>query len=241
VISVAKPGRLPPHEERVFLDGDLDYRDRQHRAIWRRLRNRRDEIAEIRADIASQAQIQVMPPVEITTDAWISQHPGEYIHAGSGAIPVGRAMQIGVRVSGASALLADGLELRQILLHQFSHCFWASRQLVGMGLPTARYVGFWMDCGMFGDDSIDDMHLDSPEDWFGEGDAEMFTWRAWDLFPNGDVSVRKWVNAGLPSGRTPPFCPHADVLLDEEIVEHCRHLNSRDLPRPSFPRSNRRR
>jgi hypothetical protein len=241
VISIARPGRLPPSEGRVFLDGDVDARDRRHRSIWPQLRDRRDEIAEIRTDIARQAKVEVMPPVQITTDAWIGRGPDECIHAGTGAISVERAMQIGVRLSGASALLADDLMLRQILLHQFSHCFWAARQVVGMGLPTARYLGFWMDCGMFGPESVDDIHLDNPEDWFGEDDVEIFESRARDLFPEGsDAVMREWVDAGLPCGRTPPLCHHADILIDEEIVERCRHLNSQDPPRPCFPRSTRR-
>lgn len=239
MISIARRGRLPPPEERVFLDGDVDARDRRHRAIWPQLHGRRDDVAEIRADIARQAKVEVMPPVQITTDAWLRPGPDECIHAGTGAIPVGRAMQIGVRLSGASALLADDLTLRQILLHQFSHCFWAARQAVGMGLPTARYLGFWMDTGMFGDDAIDDEHLDSPENWFGEDDVEIFEPRARDLFPEGgDAVMREWVNTGLPCGRTPPLSRHADILIDEEVVERCLHLDSRDPPRPSFPRSN---
>lgn len=94
MISIARPGRLPPPEDRVFLDRDFDPRDGRHRSIWLRLRDRRDEIAVIRADIASRAKVEAMPPVQITSDAWVGRDPDECIHAGTGAIPVGRAVSL---------------------------------------------------------------------------------------------------------------------------------------------------
>jgi hypothetical protein len=135
VISIGYPRWLPPQTDRVFLDRKADSWDRLPDYIRRQLRERRDEIAAVRADIAKRAKVKVMPPVEITGDAWLSRDWEQCVHAGTGVVEVGRAIQFGVKLSGASALLADGFELREILLHGFSHCFWLTHTLSRMARP----------------------------------------------------------------------------------------------------------
>lgn len=60
MISIAMPGRLPPHADRVFLDRKEDSLCRLPDYVRSQLRERRDEIAAIRADIAKQAKVKVM-------------------------------------------------------------------------------------------------------------------------------------------------------------------------------------
>jgi hypothetical protein len=231
MISIAMRGRLPPPEERVFLDRKGDSWGRLPDYVRSQLRERRDEIAAIRADIAKQAKVKVMPPVEITGDAWLSRDWEESVHAGAGVVEVGQAMQFGVKIAGASALLADVVDLREILLHGFNHCLWLTRHVLQAGLPPEGCRGLWLDCEMFDDLDFEEACADRPSDWFGDGDARLFKWRARDLFLGGSNAImHDWLIPDLPSTTAPSTYGPGVITIDPEIVDHCEKLNGRELP-----------
>jgi hypothetical protein len=235
VISIVKPGRLPPPEDRVFLD-------RQNFLCWKKLPGavrgelgqRREEIAAIRADIARKAKVRVMPPVQITSNAMMSCNHRDIIHAGAGRVRVGNVKQFGVLLSGATAFFASPVDLREILLHGFSHCLWLTRHALRTNMPARDPGAPWLDCGVFEDDS-DDLYLDHPGDWFGEMDARVFKWRTRDLFPVGrDKIFYQWADGlRLPCVFGPTaYSVHDEIAIDPELVDYCEELNSRDRPHP---------
>ena len=231
MISIAIRGRLPPHADRVFLDRNSESWRRLPESMRQELEEERDEVAEIRASIAKQAVVDVMPPVVITGDAWVDRDYEEYLHVASGVVEVGRAMQFGVKLSGASTLLADGLELRELLLHGFNHCFWLIRHALQDGAPPEECRSFWLDCRMFDDENFEERLSERPADWFGDHDVQLFKWRARDLFLGGGNAVmHEWVIPGLPCTEAPStFPPHDVITIDPEVADHCEGLNARDL------------
>ncbi len=176
--------------------------------MQRELEEERDEVVAIRASIAKQAVVDVMPPVVITGDAWVDRDYEEYLHVASGVVEVGRAMQFGVKLSGASTLLADGLELRELLLHGFNHCFWLTRHALQDGVPPEECRSFWLDCRMFDDENFEERLSERPADWFGDHDVQLSKWRARDLFLGGGNAVmHEWVLPGLPCTEAPSTYP----------------------------------
>jgi len=240
VISIVKPGQLPPPEDRVFLDRRADSWGRLPESLRRELRERREEIAAIRADIASKAMVEVMPPVKITGDAWVSRNFEEVVHAGAGVVEVGRAMQFGVKIAGASALLADVVELREMLLHGFAHSLWLTRHVLHAGMPPEECRGLWLDCEMFDDPDFEESCADTPGDWFGADDARVHKWRARDLFSGGSETImREWLIPNLPCTLAPSTYPQVVIAIDPEVIDHCQQLNARDLRQPQSLRWNR--
>jgi hypothetical protein len=227
MISIAMPGTLPPSKDRVFLERKSKSWRRLPESIRQELREVRDKVAAIRADIAAKAVVEVMPPVTITGDAWLSQNFEQAVHAGSGLVSVGRAMQFGVMLSGASALLADVVELREILLHGFGHCLWLTRYALQAGMPPEECCGLWLDCGMFDDPDFEESFADRPSEWFGDDDVRLFKWRARDLFPGGSNAVlNEWLIADLPSALAPSTYHPGVITIDSEVVDRCEELNA---------------
>jgi hypothetical protein len=115
---------MTPRQEWVFL--------KQHPLRWKKLpidirmglRQKRDEIVEVRAGIAERAKVHVMPPVEIFDSAWVAPDMSGCISGRAGVVVVDGSTHFGVQVAGASVLFADEAALRGILLHEFAHCFW---------------------------------------------------------------------------------------------------------------------
>lgn len=239
VISIVTPGQLPPPQDRVFLDRRTDSWGRLPEPLRGQLRERRDEIAAIRADIARKAVVEVMPPVKITGDAWVSREFEEVVHVGAGVVEVGRAMQFGVKIAGASALLADVVELREMLLHGFAHCLWLTRRVLLAGVPPEECRGLWLDCEMFDDPDFEESCADRPGDWFGADDVRLYKWRARDVFPGGSEAImREWLMPNLPCTLAPSTYPLGVIAIDPEIIDHCEYLNARDLSQARSPRWN---
>lgn len=237
MISIAWPRWLPPSEDRVFLDTHSLAWHRLPGSIQDELRDQREEIAAIRADIAKQAKVKVMPPVEISADTWVSQHYERYLHAGAGVVAVGRAMQFGVKISGASAMFADAVDLRELLLHEFNHCLWLTRQTLHGGVPPEDCRGLWLDCEMFVDEAFEESLADSPEDWFGMQDVQLFKWRARDVFFSGSNAImHDWLIPDLPCTLAPSTYHHGVITIDPEVVDRCEELNARDLRHARSPR-----
>lgn len=237
MISIGYSRCLPPQADRVLLDRKGDAWHRLPEFVRRQLRERRDEIVAIRADIAKQAKVKVMPPVEITSDAWLSRDWEECVHAGAGVVEVGQAMQFGVKISGASALMANTVELRGILLHGFNHCLWLNRHVLQAGVAPEGCRGLWLDCGMFDDDRLEEVCADRPDDWFGNGDARLLKWRARDVFPGGTNAImHDWLMPGFPSTTAPSTYPPVVITIDPEIADLCEQLNTRDLRQAGSPR-----
>jgi hypothetical protein len=103
-------------------------------------------IAGVRADIASQAKVPTMPPVEVIGQIWVKKAP----HTDSSAPPVlegtidGRASPLrlhrevafGAQLPALTAICPDASVLRHVLIHEFSHCFFEIVRVIDLGVAT---------------------------------------------------------------------------------------------------------
>src|SRR5262249_22778742 len=132
-------------------------------------------VTHIHDDIARSAQVSVMPPVDILDvcliPGFLDGIPEGCVHGRTTLVRRKGAWQFGVELSAPSVLYADDQGLRGILLHEFSHVFHMTRQVL-RALDAGQTGVSWKPAGDVGkDEEWDRAMLELPEDWFGPADV----------------------------------------------------------------------
>jgi hypothetical protein len=136
-------------------------------------------IAGIREDIARQAKVAAMPPVEVVGQIWVVRTlPSDALAPSQFEGTIGgmlwplrfqKDIVFGVRLPVLTAMCKDAATVRRILVHEFLHSFHFAVMLTG-GLLRGE-TGLKINHNPF-DAKDDDSLLDNPEDWFGGDDAK---------------------------------------------------------------------
>jgi hypothetical protein len=178
-----KPARMekfvfPFQSERVWLKA-------RHRT-WKPLapRIKRDlcdaakNVATIRDAISADAQVHSMPPVEIVAELWRT-NDDRFIFGRATALERGKEWEFGVQLPASTAVHCNPMQIRRVLVHEFSHCFFMLAECIqkrnDLSIdPTLDPViknNFDIH-----DDSADRARLTNPKDWFGADDVDGFVY-----------------------------------------------------------------
>ena len=128
-----------------------------------------ERIASIRAEIASDAKVATMPPVEVVPYIWTRDRSlicGRVtaLHRGGGAY-------FGVQLPAPTALCTDRAAVRALLVHEFAHWFYIATRVVN-GSEFGENADGTLDLRKEGL-TESDTQIDARE-WFGEEDARGF-------------------------------------------------------------------
>ena len=217
----------------------LDIQRIGKRKAWYRLGNRIRNIVintgiprlqKIRNVISEDANLP-MPPICIEPFGYVA--PGDYgaIFALVRLIPASNSYMFGVIMPVSTlVVIDDDMLLRQLLCHEFAHCFWLIchyLQAINSGKPevnTGKRTDSELEI-LQHQIQVDKQQLINPEDWFGEWDTKHFIPEGTGIFNEAtELFVERWLNAGLPQ-KTPSMKLEADgFLIEDEIMEHIRKL-----------------
>ncbi len=141
-----------------------------------------------------------------------------------------------VRLSIATPLLVDDTVLRQILCHEFAHCFWyLERIFSGIQNGATEFVEPTTD-HLTAEESlrsraeIDSGKLANPGDWFGAWDVQHFMLgEDTQLNQSTDKYVSVWVKNNLPREEPPQsFRINGTLQFPDKIAERASMLAQRD-------------
>lgn len=165
------------------------------------LNDGRYRVSRIRAEIAGRAKVNVMPPVEILDVGWTTPNFDGIVHGCATPIQVGRNMLMGVRLTGPIVITGDDGILRSVLLHEFAHCFNATRRvLAAIADGRNEIVDTLPPSEIFENEAWDRERLDPPDEWFSEDDCKVFIYQH-DAALGGDFEQRMlegWAGRELP-------------------------------------------
>jgi hypothetical protein len=82
-----------------------------------------EKVRRIRSEIAIDALVKAMPPVEIADEIWVLPDRSGAINGRAGVVRLGQDTWFGVHLPAPTALCSDRDLLRAILVHEFAHCF----------------------------------------------------------------------------------------------------------------------
>lgn len=214
------------------------------RKAWHRLGKRRRNIIidigmprlrKIRNVISEEAGLP-MPPICIEPFGYISGGKYRSMAAYTAPIPVGNSNEFVVFMPAATLIaIDDDVLLRQLLCHEFAHCFWWICQALqaedsgktGLNLlPKAVSEVERLEHII----QVDSQRLVNPEDWFGEWDTKHF-------LPEGntealnklfDKIIEQWLKPDLPT-KTPllRWDNNGSWIFDDEIIEHVEKLKKK--------------
>lgn len=209
------------------------------RKAWHRLGNRIRNIVtntgiprlqKIRNVISEDANLP-MPSIRIEPFGYVAPGNSGAIFALVHPIPVSNSYMFGVIMPVSTlVVIDDDMLLRQLLCHEFAHCFWlichylqainSGKSEVNTGKRTDSELEIFQH-----QIQVDKQQLISPEDWFGEWDTKHFLPEGLGIFNEAtELFVERWLNAGLPQ-KTPSIKYEADgFLIEDEIMEHIRKL-----------------
>jgi len=134
-----------------------------------------ENVRRIRAQIAADAVVKVMPPVEILDEIWTSADGESLINGRTAPVIIDGQTRFGAQLPVSTPMLPDDELIRGILVHEFAHCFFNIVQFVNA--LDAGYSGSELQLGV-GDSSTsmdrahDDALLVDPAAWFGLADAK---------------------------------------------------------------------
>jgi hypothetical protein len=152
---------------------------RKHPTRWQRVpssvrealhqgRLRVDRLCE---DIARQAGVPNMPPVDIFAEVWMSG--ADLIHGKTGAVEREGKTLFGAHLPAPTVSQPDDEVLRAILVHEFNHC------LAYMVYTAEEFLDGRKISGMASLDGLapaasEEAAMLKPSEWFGRDDAERF-------------------------------------------------------------------
>jgi hypothetical protein len=174
-----------------------------------------DRIASIRAEIAAEAKVATMPPVEIVPYIWTRDRV--LICGRVTALRQGDATFFGVQLPAPTALCTDRAAVRALLVHEFAHWFYIATRVVNgseTGTLDLRSEGL----------SETDTQINA-HDWFGADDAGSF-------IQHGDAATRAISSqaAGLET-QFYIFSPRlgdtvGGISISEDVRTHIRNLRT---------------
>jgi hypothetical protein len=189
-------------------------------------------VTRIRDDIARCAQVSVMPWIDIVDVCWATRFldgvPEGCVHGRTTLLRRGESQSFGVELTAPTVLYTDDQGLRGVLLHEFSHVFYFTRQLLREQAAGKTFVS-WEPAGDVADDEEwDRATLERPEDWFGHADVTIFPyWHSKLLDKFMERIAEDWINKGLPVELGTGEFHARHVGLFEEIVAHAQRLEAR--------------
>lgn len=125
-----------------------------------------ERIASIRAEIARDAKVATMPPVEVVPYIWTRDRV--LICGRVTALRQGDGAYFGVQLPAPTALCADRAAVRALLVHEFAHWFYLATRVVN----GSEQEGGTLDLRSEGLTEAE-TQIDAAE-WFGEEDARSF-------------------------------------------------------------------
>jgi hypothetical protein len=128
-----------------------------------------ETLASIRAEIASEAKVATMPPVEVSPYIWTRERA--LICGRVTTLRRGDGAYFGVQVPAPTALCTDRAAVRALLVHEFAHWFYLATRAVN-GSESGEDVDGTLDLRKEGLTEAD-TQIDAWE-WFGEEDARRF-------------------------------------------------------------------
>lgn len=136
-----------------------------------------ERVAAIRNEIgADSPYIKIMPPVEVIPQLWLDREKGVQIDGRSWIMtrPSG-GHYFGAQIPAHTALHPDSLLVRDILVHEFAHCFDKLAQCFSL-LPNSEEEAPINIADEFDphNKEHDDSRLVDPGLFFGEADVERF-------------------------------------------------------------------
>ena len=180
-------------------------------------------VASIRADIAKDAKIATMPPVEVVPYIWT--HERALICGRVTALRNAAGAHFGVQLPAPTALCTDYPAVRALLVHEFAHWFYiASRVVNDAELGQAERSGA-LDLRNEGLGEADTQI--NPRQWFGEEDARRF-------IQHGDSATRAISSQAIGLERyfyviTPNLDDTAGGIdINDEVKAHIRRLRVSD-------------
>jgi hypothetical protein len=175
--------------------------------------------------IAEEAKVKQMPPIVIAPCAW-SRDGVTLMHAAAGAWRDSSArggFSIGVLACVGVVLCEDDGLVRDLLVHEFAHCFKVGEIVVdhndlGTSLDELRGDPY--------DQEREDRLLVEGPDWFGPRDASIMRWGD-PRIATMTREVSALVTSGQIRGEQPPIVEPASFNVPEEWKTHVRSLRSR--------------
>jgi hypothetical protein len=128
-----------------------------------------ERVASIRAEVAYNAKVATMPPVEIVPYIWTCERV--LICGRVTALRQGNSTYFGVQIPARTALCTDHAAVRALLVHEFAHWFYIATRVVN-GSEAGEYGSGTLDLRNEGLTESDTQI--NAQDWFGEEDAQRF-------------------------------------------------------------------
>lgn len=180
-------------------------------------------VASIRADIAKDAKIATMPPVEVVPYIWTRERA--LICGRVTALRNDAGAHFGVQLPAPTALCTDYAAVRALLVHEFAHWFYIAARVVNDSeLGQAERAGA-LDLR---NESLSEADTQiNPGQWFGEEDARRF-------IQHGDSATRAISSQAIGLEKyfyviTPNLGDTAGGIdINDEVKAHIRRLRVSD-------------
>jgi hypothetical protein len=128
-----------------------------------------DRLASIRAEIAADAKVATMPPIEVVPYIWTRER--SLICGRVTTLRRGDRAWFGVQLPAPTALCTDRAAVRALLVHEFAHWFYIATRVVN-GSELGDNAGGALDLRNEGL-TESDTQIDA-RDWFGDDDSRAF-------------------------------------------------------------------
>lgn len=164
--------------------------------LWARvaLQDGLHRLDRLHTAIATQAPVRWMPPVNLVPEFWYAPSQDAVINGMTTILRRGKARYFGARVPAQIVAAPDHL-VRQILVHEFSHCFKHNEHMLD-----------YVDSGAGGSKvelpSDEDENHTRLEHWFGPDDSRtLMRWHdsSRELQDAMEPFLRRWAADGLPA------------------------------------------
>lgn len=181
-------------------------------------------VATIRSEIAATSAVRSMPPVEIVGEIWINDKG--VIHGRATILSFEGAFQPAVQLAAPTAIHANKLTIRAILVHEYAHCFYKATQMIDRVDANSNAPVHLIERHAVYDDHADREMLVDPADWFCKDDVAAFiNW--------GDTRSAKVVDDVSRIRHLPVVAPDLDMRfegeigLEDDVVAHIRYLRAK--------------
>lgn len=190
-----------------------------------------EKVRRIRSEIAIDALVKAMPPVEIADEIWVLPDRSGAINGRAGVVRLGQDTWFGVHLPAPTALCSDRDLLRAILVHEFAHCFFQVKAAIDAADAGSDSANLPRTTDVFSDRAHEDALLVDPHEWFSKADADAFvTWDDSRFDGSGGAALEKALLslADYLPVLTPPMKYKVERLAyPKEVADHVRRLRVR--------------
>jgi hypothetical protein len=189
-------------------------------------------LIRLREMIATDARLP-MPPIRVEPYAWVFPDRKRLIDGFSRPILIGSNFQFSAILPALSVVfIKDDILLRQLLCHEFAHCFWFINRIYSAQEKGLTFLNDSVEANSKMElyniiVKTDRDKLINPAEWFGEWDANNFRYEC-DLADVFDALVKEyienWLNRDLPIKSPNLHFSAPGIYIEPEIREHWRKL-----------------